>query len=72
MNVSRREIGDGPYEDKIGYALVKHLPEIAHRAQFETDYGELIFEGDTAKRIAVVVERELRKMLRKELSKKER
>jgi hypothetical protein len=50
--------------DRIGYALSKQVPSIAHEARFETTYGELHLYGADARKIAALVERLLRAKLK--------
>ncbi len=57
-------------EFEITYALSRMVQEIKHRTVFTTKYGDLTLEGKVAVRIAAIVERELRNMLRKYRSKK--
>ena len=45
--------------DEIGYAISKQLPCIEIRSEFHTDHADLVLEVDSARRIAVVVRREL-------------
>lgn len=51
--------------EEIGYAISKQLPCIELRAEFHTNYGDLVLEGESAMRIASAVRRELDLMLKR-------
>jgi len=52
--------------DDIRYALAKMVPDIARRAEFHTNYGPLWLFDQDAQRVAVLVEKILLAMLKRE------
>ena len=54
--------------EEIGYAISKQLPCIEFRAEFHTNSGDLVLEGESAMRVAAVVRRELELMLKRKKS----
>ena len=52
--------------DDIRYALAKMVPDIARRAEFHTNHGPLWLFDQDAQRVAVLVERILHAMLKRE------
>lgn len=50
-------------ENEIEYALAKQVPSIEQEAIIQTNYGELRFEGQAAKRIAEVVKDILERLI---------
>ena len=52
--------------DDIRYALAKMVPDMARRVELHTNYGPLMLFDQDAQRVAVLVERILLAMLKRE------
>ena len=52
-------------QDDLGYALAKQVPDMERGFAISTRYGDLQIDGEDAVKVAALVERLLRKKLRR-------
>ncbi|HET7662743.1 MAG TPA: hypothetical protein VFK31_03810 [Rhodanobacteraceae bacterium] len=50
---------------ELSYALAKHIPAMRRAVTLDTDYGELVLQGEEAAQVAALVERLLEARLAK-------
>lgn len=50
---------------ELSYALAKHIPAMRQTVTLDTDYGELVLQGEEAAQVAALVERLLEARLAK-------